>query len=573
MARRVERGVTLIDTVVGSALMLVIFMGVAGAFQLAMDVVTNSKARAGAIALADERMEYIRSLSYASIGTLGGIPAGSIAQSESVTLNNVPYTRRTTIEYVDDSGDGLAGADSNGITVDYKAARVDVAWDSRQGTRHITLITRIEPPSGMEVACSSCGTLSISVVNASAQPLANAQVRIVNASTTPAIDVTTFTNSDGIVSLPGAPVASKYQITVSRTGYSSAQTYSSTSQNPNPSPGHLTVSNGQTTSATFAIDLLSTKNVYTWTQIHTGAWTDTLDDTSKISTSSLITVASGVAKLTGPEYPTSGEFQSTVIGPSALVQWKSLSWNGATSSATSILVRLYDAASKDLISESELPGNAAGFASTTISLLGVSTTTHPALLADFTLASSDTSATPSVSQYSVSYDYGPEMLPNIAFTMQGAKQIGSGPPIVYKYQQNLTTSAFGGLTIPNLEWDTYTISVASTTGYDIASACGLQPETLSPGTTVSTNLYLAAHTANSLLVDVKSAGVLIPGASVSVWKSGTATTTVSADACGQAFFGNLSGTTYWVQVTAAGHPAYINTSAVSGTTRFSVVLN
>src|SRR3989344_5795420 len=62
-----SRGVTFIDTVVGTALMLVVFLGIAGVFQLSIDVVTNNKARAGAIALANERMEYIRSLAYASI--------------------------------------------------------------------------------------------------------------------------------------------------------------------------------------------------------------------------------------------------------------------------------------------------------------------------------------------------------------------------------------------------------------------------------------------------------------------------------------------------------------------------
>ena len=85
--RTSSRGVTLIDTVVGSALMLVVFVGIAGVFQLSIDVVTNNKARTGAIALANERIEYIRSLAYASIGTAGGIPSGLIAQSETVSLS------------------------------------------------------------------------------------------------------------------------------------------------------------------------------------------------------------------------------------------------------------------------------------------------------------------------------------------------------------------------------------------------------------------------------------------------------------------------------------------------------
>jgi Tfp pilus assembly protein PilV len=105
---RASRGVSLIDTLVGTALMLVIFLGIAGAIQLSLDVVTNNKARAGAIALANERMEYIRSLAYASVGTVGGIPSGTLAQTETTTMNGITC-RVAPIEYVDDAKDGSAG--------------------------------------------------------------------------------------------------------------------------------------------------------------------------------------------------------------------------------------------------------------------------------------------------------------------------------------------------------------------------------------------------------------------------------------------------------------------------------
>ena len=203
-----QRGASLIDVVVGSALMLVVFMGISAVFQLAVEMVSNNKARAGAVSLSGERMEYIRSLSYNSVGTAGGIPAGAIAQSEAVSLNGLSYTRRTFIAYVDDPADGTGASDSNSIPLDYKVVRVDVSWTSKQGDRHIVLVTRVEPPNGMEVACppsTPCGTLAITVVNAAAEPVANAQVHIVNSTTNPAIDVTTYTNTDGMVVFAGAP--------------------------------------------------------------------------------------------------------------------------------------------------------------------------------------------------------------------------------------------------------------------------------------------------------------------------------------------------------------------------------
>ncbi|TSC63429.1 MAG: hypothetical protein Athens041674_114, partial [Parcubacteria group bacterium Athens0416_74] len=234
-----ERGVTLIDTLVGSALMLVVFLGIAAAFELSVEVVSNNKARAGAIALANERMEYLKSLTYPQIGVEGGIPAGNVPQLESVALNGVSYTRRIFVAYTDDLKDGLGAADTNGIIADFKTIRVEVSWVSRQGERSVALIGRVSP-TGVETAVPG-GVLTIIVVDANNIPFQNAQVQIVNASTSPIINITTYTGEDGAISFIGAPAASNYQIVVSKTGYSTAQTYPVTTQNPNPTPRHLTV--------------------------------------------------------------------------------------------------------------------------------------------------------------------------------------------------------------------------------------------------------------------------------------------------------------------------------------------
>ena len=192
MRRTRDSGVTLIDTIVGTALMLVIFVGIAAAFNLAVDVVTNNKARAGAIALANERMEYLRSLPYASLGTVGGIPNGTVPQTETLTFNGVTYTRRTLIEYVDDPKDGTGASDQNGITADYKAGKVDVSWVSRTGVRDIILVSRFETQNGMETTCTPpCGTLTINAVNSAGQPVGSAQVSIVNSGSSPAISLNT----------------------------------------------------------------------------------------------------------------------------------------------------------------------------------------------------------------------------------------------------------------------------------------------------------------------------------------------------------------------------------------------
>lgn len=132
------------------------------------------------------------------------------------------------------------------------------------------------------------------------------------------------------------------------------------------------------------------------------------------------------------------------------------------------------------------------------------------------------------------------------------------------------------MTIPNLEWDNYTITVAPSTGYAIASACSPQPETLSPGGVLTSQIHLAPHTTHSLLIDVRSAtsSALLSNASVRLYRTGYNSTVVT-DACGQSFFGSLSNATYSVEVTRPGYTTYtgVNAVTVNGTTGFSVSLN
>lgn len=568
-----ESGMSLIDTLVGSALMLVIFLGIAGVFQLSVNVVTNNRARAGAIALANERMEYLRSLSYTQIGVIGGIPAGNVPQEEAVILSDIGYTRRTMVLYSDDSSDGLGGADQNGITADYKTIRVEVVWPSRQGDRSVTLVGRVSP-LGVETAVPG-GTLTINVVNGSAVPVSDAQVDIINTGTAPAINIRTYTNAEGIISFIGAPSASNYQITVSRPGYSTAQTYPVSVENPNPDPRHLTVANNQTTSQALTIDLVSTKTVQTYTAVRTGTWSDGMSDTTKIATMSSTTVAGGVALLDGSPgaYLSPGSMQSVAVAPAYLYRWKTFTAATSTPAGTGITFRFYDEAGMTLVSELELPGNSTGFATSTVDLSGVSTTTYPALRVTSLLSSSDLDVTPSIGQYSFAYDYGPEPLPNFAFGMRGGKTIGNSPA-VYKYDESHTSDALGAVTIQNVEADTYTLSVATSSGYYLAEACLPQPEELLPNSSQNTKLYVLPKTDHSLLVDVRSnAGALLVGASVSLTGTGY-NVTLSTSPCGQVFFEDLASVTYSISVSKSGYQTYNNANVnVSGLSKLSVPLN
>lgn len=574
----------MLDAVVGTALMLIVFVGIVGAFRLTVMAVSNNKARAGAIALANERLEFIRSLPYTSVGTSGGIPAGNIAQTEALDLNDVSYTRRTFISYEDDPADGSGGADTNGVRTDYKAAKVTVSWVVRDRTHTITLISRISPP-GIETSVPG-GTLSFNVVDSTLTPVSNAQIRVVNPGVSPSIDMTTYTDAAGTAIILGVPSGSGYRVTTTKSGYSTAQTYASSATNTNPIPAHLGVALNQTTAATFAIDLLSDKTIETYTPVSTGTTTETFSGSSGIASSSGVIVSGGFVRLTTGEsggFASPGIFVSTSISTTSLAAWKRLVWTVATSSGTQVAFRVYNA-SGTLIPDSQIPGNSAGLTSSPVNLASVSTSTYQSLVIGATLTTSNASNTPSIDSYAVAMDSGPRLLPNIGLTMTGAKTIGStvGGALVYKYRNSSITSGSTGIvTLNDIEWDSYTITLTASTTYAMQSVCNPQPESLSPNASQTTRVFVAPFTTNSLLVDVKNAsGTPITTANVRLYRTTPAyNTTIASDGCGNSFFSGIAAGTgtsrYSLQVSASGYQTFNATSTinVSGSSRTSVILN
>ena len=119
----------------------------------------------------------------------------------------------------------------------------------------ITLITDISPPSIETI--TNAGTISILVFDANANPVPGANINLLASTLNPPVNLNLETNSEGRVILPGAPVCvSCYQITVTKSGYSSERTYSTT-EIANPNKPHLTIIDQSVSEITFSIDQLS----------------------------------------------------------------------------------------------------------------------------------------------------------------------------------------------------------------------------------------------------------------------------------------------------------------------------
>ncbi|OGY36771.1 MAG: hypothetical protein A3E36_03715 [Candidatus Andersenbacteria bacterium RIFCSPHIGHO2_12_FULL_45_11b] len=259
-----SNGFTLIEVVIASFILGTIVVGIFSLMTLTLKASHDGQRRIVATGLANEKMEMIRNLPYASVGTVGGIPAGSIAQTEQVDRNSQTYTVTTDIRYIDDPYDGTATSSPlDTVNTDYKQARVEVTWDSTITNRSVLLIAQIAP-NGIEGG-DSLGTLVFQALNAAGSGVSRAVVRLVNDSVSPAINLTTYASIDGQVVIPGLPIsAGTYQLTVSGEGYTTEQTYPSSADfTPDVDHSQLTTIAGAVTNKTFAIDRTSKLTINT----------------------------------------------------------------------------------------------------------------------------------------------------------------------------------------------------------------------------------------------------------------------------------------------------------------------
>jgi hypothetical protein len=149
MRRDLLRGMGLIDVIIGIGLMVVVFMAIFTALRVAFELAQLAKAKAVATQLASSRVEYLRSLSYASLGTVGGTPSGAIPPVATSTVSGGTYVVRTAISYIDDSADGTGPQDSNDILEDYKTARISVSYVIHGKHQSLVLVSNFIP-TGIE---------------------------------------------------------------------------------------------------------------------------------------------------------------------------------------------------------------------------------------------------------------------------------------------------------------------------------------------------------------------------------------------------------------------------------------
>jgi len=565
---KIKKGFTLIEALIAVFLIVIIFVGIVGAFVASMKILVQSKARATALSLANQRIEEIRNLPYDDVGTVGGIPQGEIPQTETRTLNGIEFTIKTTIIYIDDPFDGVAPDDP--IPSDYKRAKVKVSWPTMIGGE-VTLISDISP-KGIETT-EGGGTLLITVLNASGEPVGQAEVRVKNDQVSPSIDATYLTDDYGNLLLPGAPASTEaYQVWVEKSGYSSQRTYSRT-EIANPLKPHLSVYEGELTEASFAIDLLGSLSIETRAQ---ESFDDGFTNFSKTSNYLNVEIEEGQVRLKEENgvYVTSGYLESIAIAPDNLINWSSFEFIDFKDDYTNISYQVfYEDEDQNwvLIPESDLAGNSVGFEESPVDLSTLDVSKYSKLKIKANFETLDVHSTPYLDEWHVYYNT--PLLSNVSFRLRGDKILGTDEEDqpVYKYLQDLQTDSEGRLTLDQMEWDSYYFSTTQATGMELLRVSPSNPVNLLPDTTLDVDLYFEVE--NTLLVTVLDASTEDPifGASVHL-SNPNYDKILPTDKNGKAYFLPLEAASYTLVVGALNYQTSTTTISVSGKTTKTIYL-
>lgn len=230
-----RKGFTLIEALVLLFIFSVVSVTFFQTYAVGTRLILDAKNRLGATALANQKMEIIRSIDYDAIGTkhwngsawVTGVPAGDILEDEDVAVSTTMYHVYTVVQYIDDSFDGVFGGSPNdAIPNDYKRVRLEVSWGDGTPARTVSLISTLTP-NGIETSAGG-GVLVINVLDSGGAGISGVHTHIVGSST--GVDTTTDTDATGNITLPATPAsiplgAQDYAITVSKANYYGTTTY------------------------------------------------------------------------------------------------------------------------------------------------------------------------------------------------------------------------------------------------------------------------------------------------------------------------------------------------------------
>ncbi|MDP3792186.1 MAG: prepilin-type N-terminal cleavage/methylation domain-containing protein [bacterium] len=259
--RFLDAGFTLVETLIGIVIFMIISTAIYVSYSSLLDTFSIARTRSAAIAVLESEIEIARNIPYPDVGLKGGAPSGNLAPEKTVSFGGASFLVKTSVKNIDDVFDGiLGGSPADAIPADYKLVEIEVSCASSCRMSPVKMTTTVAPKN-LEKATKN-GSLFVTALNASGEPVGGANVSIADSSLNPAININDTTNSSGSLNFVDIATSSAgYRITITKSGYSTDRTYPvGGAGNPNPTKPDAMVKEQELTKVSFAVDLLSILN-------------------------------------------------------------------------------------------------------------------------------------------------------------------------------------------------------------------------------------------------------------------------------------------------------------------------
>jgi len=573
--REFEGGFTLMETLIGVALIAIVFSGIFGAYRLAMKMVWLDKAKTTAMAIGNGRIEMIRGLGYESVGTTGSVvlpwAKGVIDPIVSEIANGVEYTIATSVVFVSDPRDGLDGDADDSCIWDYKKAQVEVSWSGRY-PGEIVLSTDVAPGNKIQETFS-CTNQPGGILTVKVSDSAGIAVPF------PFIDIYDINNPDNILS-SGNPAEGThsfpleegaYRIKISKPGYSHSRTYGADElSNPdNPDKGVFV---GKVSEQTLFIDPAATLSIDGISPGGFDDFGDTFENEDYIELINTEISGESVTLPGPPPYPENGIAISKEIMPANLVRWEEFTSSESEPAGTAVKYQIlyFNGTDWAPVSDDYIGGNGSGLTGSPINLSGVPLAAdYQKLKIKAVLSTSDESAAPKVDNWRLTWVSNAGLPASGAvFHLRGTKTIGKdGADNVYKYSQDLTLDAAGHLDLTEMDADRYYFSTAASSTIDVVGVDPLSPVNAPSESVTAVKLFLSPE--NSLLLSVSAADSLTPvfGATVRLvnLSNGYDSSKITGTD-GQTYFMPLQDGVYDLEIQSYGYENYSGSITISGQT-------
>lgn len=243
-----QAGFTIIEVLIASAVLGILAVSLFAAYAALQGAAAVARHKSIATELATNQLEYLRSLPYDSLAVAGGAIQATSPLPATITkqVNGYTYTVKTSINYIDDAFDGCGSYPDISITqqycrnypassgapttdlnpADYKIANIKVL--GANNTKFAELDTQMA--ARVAETNSTTGLMTVRVIDSGGNAVSGAEVRLVNATVSPAVDSTDSSDSNGYALFYGLKPDSEndYVVSAAKANYSSITTIAST---------------------------------------------------------------------------------------------------------------------------------------------------------------------------------------------------------------------------------------------------------------------------------------------------------------------------------------------------------